>query len=69
MAARKRPAPSFRPNLELSHFVYDGPEVRHYKVHGKVAKRATGDEDGEVIEVTESPRTGLPFLRRSQREA
>jgi hypothetical protein len=42
MAAKRRPAPSFRPNLKLSHFVYQGPEERHYDLHGKVAKEATG---------------------------
>ena len=45
MTTRKRPAPSFRPNLKLSHFVYRGPERRHYAVDGKVAAEATGHTD------------------------
>lgn len=27
----RRPAPSFRPNLKLSHFIYKGPERRDYE--------------------------------------
>jgi hypothetical protein len=46
MVATRRPAPSFRPNLKLSHFVYQGPEERHYDPHGKVEKQATGQADG-----------------------
>jgi len=42
MPTKKRPAPSFRPNLKLSHFVYRGPEERHYDTHGQVSDEATG---------------------------
>jgi hypothetical protein len=68
MTAKKRPAPSFRPNLRLSHFIYDGPDARHYQIKGEVARKATGEEDGEGTGLTEVKNTGLPFFRRSQED-
>lgn len=69
MADKKRPAPSFRPNLRLSHLVYKGPGEQRYDPHGKVAREATGDDDDKVVEVKrgDNQRTGLSFLLRRSR--
>ena len=66
MAAKKRPAPSFRPNLRLSHLVYKGPGEQRYDPHGRVAREATGHDDDQVVVIKpgDNQRTGLPFLRR-----
>lgn len=47
MNTPKRPGPSFRPDLKLSHFIYKGPEKRDYS---KTVERIRREVNGTTPE-------------------